>query len=54
VGGIRGVAEIEIARCQGCGTCAAECPAKAIQLLHFRDEQILVKEEALFAEALEV
>ena len=50
VGGIRGVAEIEIARCQGCGTCAAECPAKAIQLLHFRDEQILAKEEALFAE----
>jgi len=50
VGGIHGVAEIEIARCQGCGTCAAECPAKAIQLLHFRDDQILAKEEALFAE----
>jgi len=52
VGGVRGVAEIEIARCQGCGTCAAECPAKAIQLAHYRDEQILAKEEALFAEVL--
>ena len=48
-GGIKGAAQIEIAACQGCGTCAAECPAKAIQLKHFRDEQIVAEEEALFA-----
>jgi heterodisulfide reductase subunit A-like polyferredoxin len=47
-GAIRGVAEIEAAACQGCGTCAGECPAKAIQLQHYRDEQVLAKEEALF------
>ena len=47
-GGILGVAEIEAAACQGCGTCAGECPAKAIQLQHYRDRQVLAKEEALF------
>jgi len=51
-GGILGVAEIEAAACQGCGTCAGECPAKAIQLQHYRDEQVLAKEEALFGELL--
>ncbi len=42
-----GLAQIEVAKCQGCGSCAAECPAKAIQLLHYKDEQIILKEEAL-------
>jgi len=51
-GGIRGVAEIEAAACQGCGICAGECPAKAIQLEHYRDEQVLAQEEALFERAL--
>ena len=51
-GAILGVAEIEAAACQGCGTCAGECPAKAIQLQHYRDEQVLAKEEALFEELL--
>ena len=53
-GAILGVAEIEAAACQGCGTCAGECPAKAIQLQHYRDEQVLAKEEALFELALAV
>jgi len=44
-----GVANIEAAACQGCGICAAECPAKAIQLLHYRDEQVVAKAEALEA-----
>ncbi|MBM4465074.1 MAG: FAD-binding protein [Chloroflexi bacterium] len=47
-GAILGVAEIQAAACQGCGTCAGECPAKAIQLQHYRDEQVLAKEVALF------
>jgi len=51
-GGILGVAEIEAAACQGCGICPAECPAKAIQLQHYRDEQVLAKEVALFEELL--
>ncbi|MDI6752545.1 MAG: 4Fe-4S binding protein, partial [bacterium] len=38
-----GEAEIDPAKCHGCGICAAECPAKAIQLCHFRDVQILAK-----------
>ncbi|MDP3014135.1 MAG: 4Fe-4S dicluster domain-containing protein, partial [Candidatus Subteraquimicrobiales bacterium] len=47
----KGVAQIEVAKCQGCGICAAECPAKVIQLLHYRDEEIMVEVDALFAEA---
>jgi heterodisulfide reductase subunit A len=41
VGGIKGAAYIDPALCTGCGTCTAECPAKAIQLVSYRDEQIL-------------
>ncbi len=48
VGGIMGAADINPAACQGCGTCAAECPAKAIQLLHYTDDQVLSKVDALF------
>jgi heterodisulfide reductase subunit A len=48
-----GVAEIEPAKCQGCGICTAECPAKAIELQHYKDEQVLVKCEALLAGTLE-
>ncbi|MBL7065438.1 MAG: CoB--CoM heterodisulfide reductase iron-sulfur subunit A family protein, partial [Anaerolineae bacterium] len=40
VGGIVGAAYIEPAQCHGCGSCASECPAKAIQLLRYRDEQV--------------
>jgi heterodisulfide reductase subunit A len=49
VGGILGAAEITPAACRGCGLCPAECPARAIQLQHFTDDQVLAKEEALFA-----
>ncbi|MGB9775907.1 MAG: FAD-dependent oxidoreductase [Anaerolineae bacterium] len=43
VGGIRGAACIEPALCQGCGTCTSECPAKAIQLVAYKDEQVLAQ-----------
>lgn len=43
VGGIRGAAYIEPALCQGCGTCTAECPAGAIQLVAYRDEQVMAQ-----------
>ena len=42
-----GVAEIEAASCQGCGICASACPRSAIQVLHYKDEQILSKCVAL-------
>jgi len=41
-------AYIEPAACQGCGVCVSECPAKAIELHHYSDSQIIAKEEALF------
>ncbi|MBN1457847.1 MAG: FAD-dependent oxidoreductase [Sedimentisphaerales bacterium] len=44
-----GLAEIEAALCHGCGICASECPAKAIQLMHYKDKQMVAKTEALFA-----
>jgi heterodisulfide reductase subunit A-like polyferredoxin len=53
VGNIVGAAEVTAAACRGCGLCPAECPARAIQLQHFTDSQVLAKEEALF-EAIDV
>jgi heterodisulfide reductase subunit A-like polyferredoxin len=44
VGDIVGAAYIEPALCHGCGTCTAECPAAAIQLLNYTDTQIMVPE----------
>lgn len=41
-GGIKGAAYIDPALCQGCGTCTAECPANAIQLTHYRDDQLVM------------
>ena len=47
VGNILGAAYIEPSVCQGCGQCAAECPARAIQLMHYTDAQMMVKVKAL-------
>ena len=30
-----------MALCKGCGLCAASCPQRAIDMLHFRDQQII-------------
>ncbi|MEA3350324.1 MAG: 4Fe-4S binding protein, partial [Chloroflexota bacterium] len=46
-GKIMGAAYIEPAVCQGCGSCAAECPAHAIQLMHYTREQMRSKARAL-------
>lgn len=45
-----GVADIEPAICHGCGVCAAECPAKAINLMHYKDRQVISKTMALYNE----
>ena len=47
--GDRGAAEIDVTKCQGCGVCVSECPAKAISLQHFTDRQVLAKVQALAA-----
>ncbi len=52
VAGIVGAAYIEPAQCHGCGICAAECPAKAIQLLRYQDVQVEAEIAALFDEDL--
>jgi heterodisulfide reductase subunit A2 len=44
VGGLGGAAFIDPAQCQGCGTCTGDCPANAIQLLHYKDDQIMLRE----------
>ena len=41
-------AYIAPAACQGCGVCVRECPAKAIELHHYSDSQVIAKEVALF------
>ena len=50
-GGTPGSAEIDPAKCHGCGSCAAECPAMAIELAHFREPQLWAKADALTSEA---
>jgi heterodisulfide reductase subunit A len=52
VGGIIGAAFIEPSLCTGCGTCTSECPANAIQLRHYRDDQIVVAEEPILGQWL--
>ncbi|GAB4558105.1 MAG: FAD-dependent oxidoreductase [Anaerolineae bacterium] len=47
VGGVVGAAQIETALCRGCGLCVAACPARAIQLMHYTDAQVLAKVDAL-------
>ncbi len=49
VGNIMGAAYIEASICQGCGSCVAECPAQAIQLMHYTDQQINAKVDALLS-----
>jgi heterodisulfide reductase subunit A2 len=44
VGNLGGAAWIDSALCQGCGTCTGECPANAIQLIHYSDEQMMLRE----------
>jgi len=45
-------AEIEAAKCMGCGICASECPACAISLGHFETVQFDGMIEELFGEGL--
>jgi heterodisulfide reductase subunit A len=47
VGNIVGAAFIEPSLCTGCGTCTSECPADAIQLRHYRDDQLVLAEEPI-------
>ncbi|MBS3751194.1 MAG: 4Fe-4S binding protein, partial [Anaerolineales bacterium] len=54
VGAIQGAAYVEPAVCQGCGSCAAECPAHAIQLMHFTDQQMRKKVQALMTPQIPV
>lgn len=35
------IAETIPASCKGCGVCAASCPQKAIDIVHFRNEQLV-------------
>ena len=38
---------IDPQECIDCTLCVAECPAKAIQLMHYRDDQVIAKADAL-------
>jgi heterodisulfide reductase subunit A-like polyferredoxin len=43
----KGEAEIDLVKCKGCGSCVAECPARAIELMHFQSQQLEEKCKAL-------
>ncbi len=47
-------AEVQGATCMGCGSCTAECPAKAITLRHFVDCQVLAAVDSLLGAEFEV
>jgi heterodisulfide reductase subunit A len=38
--GVNNKAEVQGAVCMGCGSCAADCPARAITLRHYADTQV--------------
>ncbi len=40
-GGTWEAARVKVATCDGCGLCASECPAKAIQLIYYPDVEVL-------------
>jgi heterodisulfide reductase subunit A len=42
-----GKAHVIEAACKGCGICTAECPEGAMQLRHFKDNQIAAVVEAV-------
>jgi len=46
-------AEVQGVVCMGCGSCAAECPAKAITLRHYVDAQVLAAIDGLLIGASE-
>ena len=50
VGHILGAAYIEPSLCTGCGTCTSECPADAIQLRHYRDDQLVLADEPILGQ----
>jgi heterodisulfide reductase subunit A len=50
VGSIFGAAYIEPSLCTGCGTCTSECPADAIQLRHYRDDQLVLAEAPILGQ----
>jgi heterodisulfide reductase subunit A len=50
VGSIVGAASIEPSLCTGCGTCTSECPADAIQLRHYRDDQLVLADEPILGQ----
>jgi ferredoxin len=41
--------EIQGAKCMGCGSCAAACPAEAITLQHQEDRQLVAMLDELLA-----
>lgn len=43
-----GLPQILEANCKGCGVCASECPTGAMQLKHYKDDQIVAAVKALF------
>ena len=49
----QGAAYIDPIQCRGCGSCASVCPGQAIQLRHYRDEQVFAKSTALIQDEVQ-
>jgi heterodisulfide reductase subunit A-like polyferredoxin len=46
---VLGKSEIQGAKCMGCGSCVAACPAKAIALQHQESRTIMAVLDEMFA-----
>ena len=49
-----GKAEIQGAKCMGCGSCAASCPARTITLLHQEDQALVAMLDELLVDGVGV
>jgi heterodisulfide reductase subunit A len=49
----KGVAEVIVAACKGCGCCGATCPEGAIDQSHYTDVQLLAEAKAAFQEVVQ-
>ncbi len=49
-----GKAEIQTAKCVGCGSCVASCPARTITLLHQEDQALVAMLDELLVDGVGV
>ena len=47
------IAEVDGLKCKGCGVCVSSCPARAIDLIYYRDKQVIEEIKGICSTDLE-